>query len=486
MNSLNSDGKDIDRFTLISPYFEDMEKLNIGIPQPESFNTDSFNSKYRHYNGLFMLSLNCCSLLSKLDDIRSNLNYLDKKPDVVCLQEIFHIPDDLDLGFQGYNFFSKQRSLGKGGGVGFIVSDRYQTEILDSPFIENIFESIIIKIKDNDSSYIIANFYRPPKSNADTFFHTYSDFLEYVSSFNLPTFIFCDSNIDILKKDKNSLNLINSSLSFGFVNYINQATRVIFPSASGLDQAFSNKPDIVSSSGILVDSPSDHFFTYIIIKTDSVKYQRFSMHRNYSEKKISSFIEELKCTDWSEICLSQDANNATDLFLDIFLKLFNIFFPTVTKSNNRNKHFISPWFTKGLLVSRARKLKLYKNWKILGTDESKYKFNSYRNLFNKLCRTAKRLHYSKELFKAKRNSHNRWSIIKEAAGISTKSTVNIHQIKDIDGNPISDSVNIANHFNKYFASVGKKTSNLAQNSSTDFRSFLSYKSKSFALFPIGS
>ena len=57
----------------------------------------------------------------------------------------------------------------------------------------------------------------------------------------------------------------DTCISNGFISLINQATRICPPSKTAIDHIFSNHPDSIITSGILVDSPSDHFFTFVTV-----------------------------------------------------------------------------------------------------------------------------------------------------------------------------------------------------------------------------
>ena len=138
------------------------------------------------------------------------------------------------------------------------------------------------------------------------------------------------------------------------------------------------------------------------------------------------------------------------------------------------------------MISRNKKLSLYKTWKKKGCENSKLMFIRYRNIFNKSCREAKRLHYSRELHTSKSSPQKQWKIMKEAAGLKCKNnSETITQIIDSNGNSLSDPQKIANEFNTYFATIGKNTAKKVEDSNIDFRSYLTYKSNSFVLFPIG-
>ena len=210
-------------------------------------------------------------------------------PDVFALQEIFHIPENFDLDFPGYTFFSRQRKLSRGGGVGFLVKNELIVDEIDSPFVEGLFESILLKVRTDKKTFIVGNFYRPPKGDLCSFNSLYSEFLEMINDLSLTSFVFCDSNLNLLKKDAHQIDFFNNNIAFGFVNFINNATRVIPPALSGIDQIFTNVPSKVLNAGIITDSPSDHFFTFLIINETSVRDNHTQFSRNFSRGNVEQF-----------------------------------------------------------------------------------------------------------------------------------------------------------------------------------------------------
>ena len=75
----------------------------------------------------------------------------------------------------------------------------------------------------------------------------------------------------------------------------------------------------------------------------------------------------------------------------------NIFQYIITSKFKKNLHKISDFMTTGLLISRSNKLKLLK---IALSDNVPYnwsQYRNYRNLFNKIVRASKKLHYLKNL-----------------------------------------------------------------------------------------
>ena len=68
----------------------------------------------------------------------------------------------------------------------------------------------------------------------------------------------------------------------------------------------------------------------------------------------------------------------------------------------------------GLLTSRRKKLELYKLYLSDKTALNFSNYKSYRNLFNKLIKASKKLHYENELQKNQKDPKAMWKILNES------------------------------------------------------------------------
>ena len=110
--------------------------------------------------------------------------------------------------------------------------------------------------------------------------------------------------------------------------------------------------------------------------------------------------------------------------------------------------------TKGLIISRKNKEKLFNKKCRVPSFTNIEKFKKTNNMYIKLCRSAKTLYY-KNKFEANLNSiKGTWMTIKEALG-NTKST-NMPGYFMLDGKNIRTDVEIANGFNEFFSTIGLK------------------------------
>ena len=113
--------------------------------------------------------------------------------------------------------------------------------------------------------------------------------------------------------------------------------------------------------------------------------------------------------------------------------------------------------TQGLLVSRQSKIKLHKISIQSPNSSNIERYKKFRNLYNTVMRASKKMYFEKNLNLAKKNPKKSWQLIKEAIGAQKQSN-NINEIL-VDGANLTDPLQIANSFNKFFANAGKNVAN---------------------------
>ena len=107
----------------------------------------------------------------------------------------------------------------------------------------------------------------------------------------------------------------------------------------------------------------------------------------------------------------------------------------------------------------------------------------YRNLYNKVLHTSKKLYFQSKIAGAGKNSRRVWQTINEATNnLSNRGSINCIRANDL---LISDEQSIANCFNDFFANIGPKTSDKAKPTNSHFSEFLPPPSlNSFFMNPI--
>ena len=94
--------------------------------------------------------------------------------------------------------------------------------------------------------------------------------------------------------------------------------------------------------------------------------------------------------DWNIVTSSNDADTACNEFWRIYNELYNLIFPEKTIGFNKNVHKKQPFMSAGLLKSRSTKNTLFHESLTSGTPESKLRYKTYRQLYCKTVRAAKK------------------------------------------------------------------------------------------------
>jgi hypothetical protein len=92
----------------------------------------------------------------------------------------------------------------------------------------------------------------------------FSDLLQNIQSKKLESYIFIDSNLDLLNlRQQNAENYLNIILEKSFLQRISKATRIQNNSKSLIDHILFNSNGTDFLSGTIVSDLSDHFFMFI-------------------------------------------------------------------------------------------------------------------------------------------------------------------------------------------------------------------------------
>ncbi len=83
-------------------------------------------------------------------------------------------------------------------------------------------------------------------------------------------------------------------------------------------------------------------------------------------------------------------------------------------------------------------------------------YKTYRNLYNRIKRTAKELYYVNLMESYKNDIKKTWQVLKPIIGKQNDRT-SLASTFMIDSNAVSNPQDIANEFCKFFTTVGRKT-----------------------------
>ena len=127
--------------------------------------------------------------------------------------------------------------------------------------------------------------------------------------------------------------------------------------------------------------------------------------RKLNDKKIHEIRHKLHEIDWNGTLNSDNVNVNTDRLIDDIKKTMDSVAPVETIRVSGRRRFIEPWLTKGLEAATRKNRKLYK--KTLHKDHSEEDviiYKRYRNLLNRLRRTARQQYYNHKSIEYKNNT----------------------------------------------------------------------------------
>ena len=154
--------------------------------------------------------------------------------------------------------------------------------------------------------------------------------------------------------------------------------------------------------------------------------------------------------DWNDVISKWTCGDAFDIFYAHFKSCYHQAFPLIKMKRKSTKH--APWVTEDLRTATKVKNKLYKRSLRHPTALNKTEYAKYRNELTQLLRKQHINYYESLIQESKNNLTKTWNIIKSV--INNKRTMSKCS-KFVNNNiTMSDDLEIANHFNNYFANIG--------------------------------
>lgn len=451
------------------------ENINLSC---DYLDTQSFISKYKSVEDISLLSWNIQGLsshFSQLCDFVDNLASNNFSLDILALQEIHRIHDSSLFTLKNYSpIVYKQRKNSKGGGVGFFLNSELKFSVVEemSTFKEGIIETLFIEIiLSNTNKFLLGNIYRPPSKGVngltpsqqtESFLNEMMMILDQIKLYGGKTMIFGDFNLCLLKYEtcRFTEQFVDCMFSSGFIQLISHPTRVAHTrgnsSATLIDQIWSNDLHDSISSSILTTYDSDHFPVNTFLKSQKKikEMPKFITGRNFSETNIRNFQLALQNFSFDEVYIEMDTQSCYDKFHALFYELYEQHFPLITTRFDKNFHRVEKWMTLGLMNSRLNKIRLEKICADTPSEENRNFFKNYKNIYNKLIRLRKKLHYSQLLTNCQGDLKKSWRLMREAAGIPNSSK-KLTEILKIAGVEITGDLNLAQKFNNHFVNAAQ-------------------------------
>ena len=197
---------------------------------------------------------------------------------------------------------------------------------------------------------------------------------------------------------------------------------------------------------------------------------KYSYARLLTDENLHKINENVSNINWSSF-LDEDPNMAYNNFVDEYSRVYNACFPLKVIKGKLPNRFSSPWLSPGLLKSINKKNRLYKEFIRSPTSSSERRYKTYKNKLNHLIRIAKCQHYDTKLESAKNDLRTTWKLLNEVIN-KRKSKSPLPSSFQSEGKTITDPVEIADRFCKYFTNIGPNLAKAIPDVNSSFRSFL--------------
>ena len=433
---------------------------------------------------LTLFNANARSLIKHKSDFELFLSSLSENTnfefDILSFTETWANSDlETLVNFDNYTSLFKHKPTTKeGGGIAVYVKNGIQFKVRDDiAFPENsrnMFDGLFLEIiGHNDSgscckNSVIGVIYRSPSfPSVQDFNDTLSQLIDKIDLENKNIILTGDINIDLLKSSSNRLttNYLDMMMSHNLIPSITVPTRITQSTASLIDHIFTNSALEKSVAGTLISDITDHFSNFIFIDMlrQKLTHPKYVTYRKINEKTLRSLNEALDNESWHEVYISNDVNTAYDNFISKYLALINIHLPLKIVRFNKQKHFIQPWMTSGLLKSMKTKEKLYistlKSRNSVNAHElQRSKYKTYLHVYNKTIKLAKTMYWNDTFEKAKSDIKQTWNNIRYVLN-KKSNTKHFPQEFLYNESKLSNEYDIARGFNEFFTNIGPLLAN---------------------------
>ena len=199
--------------------------------------------------------------------------------------------------------------------------------------------------------------------------------------------------------------------------------------------------------------------------------------RDFSENNITKFRTYPTNINWSNLLSDDDPNKMYNTFSTEFLSIYDLptkvymIFPTKTIKIKNSNRPLTPWITKALVDAVREKNKFYRKFNTSQNSVRESHYKKYKNKLIYLIKIAKKTYYE-DKFEAVKNNHKAtWRLINELIN-KRKAPQTLPSLFKTDSCSLSDPIDIANTFCKYFTNIGPGLASKIPDTNVSFRSFL--------------
>lgn len=401
-------------------------------------------------NNISFISFNVRSIssISKFNHFKSLISALPRLPNIMVVQETWFSEDLMHLydipEFVGVHSCRRDSY----GGVSIYVHKELDFEVQRNIFTK---ECNLISIKVLMSKQQIFNLtavYRPPRSKLQDFIQVLQNSITISSKLSI---IAGDTNVDLLKNNKQSESLLNSLAAMGFSPCNYGVTRDV--SSTCIDHIYSNEPSkFPIGIELLSNQLSDHKILCCEVKNILVKPKNvIKMHKTIIDyEKVKSELAAVLTIP------GRYSGRPNDMYNKLHIDITDIVNKnkTTTSVTSCHKYVRNPWVGKNLEALIKRRNAMFRKVKRNSQNiELKNNYERINRIVNEAMKTESKNYYKRQIGKCKGDVQKVWKVVNEALGKRSKSS-KVMELEQANGEVISNPSKISSLFNTYFSEIG--------------------------------
>ena len=433
-----------------------------------SINENDINMQFKGTKeGLSFYYTNADNLLFKLDELKVRIQLVS--PDILIITEIYpkteKSTDLTEEEFQIDNYTLYRSNVAENSrGVAIYVkntlSSTVNVELTDHLFTESVWVSIQLSEKD---TFLIGGVYRSPQSSTENN-DLLLDLLQKAKGANFSNILILgDFNLPDINWELWTTSRSENHLSYKFLECLrdNFWEQTIFSPTrwvkdqpgNVLDLCVTDNPEIIKNIEITTRlGNSDHLSIEIELTFPRKISQSYSEKRNYYKGDYISANRKLSDVDW-KCMIDMDLETSWQYFSNQVSDIINETIPLHKEINPKKPK--PPWMDKYCLKLVEEK---YRAWKKYSYSRNREHYLEYCRIRNKVTRSVR---YAKRRFErgisleVKENPKSFWKFVRS----KTQSRTGISDLKNENGEWITNDKDKANELNDFFSSVFTKEEN---------------------------
>ena len=411
-------------------------------------------------NSIGVLLINARSIRNKTCVIKDLI--LDNNISICCITETWLsdsdtsvIPEFVPNSHEFYHFPRCERGVSiRGGGVGIVVSKALNRIRSSNRFFEH-FECIELKFNHNNREIIICLIYKPPRTSFRQFITEFEDLLMEISLYTADVFLMGDFNIWVDTESDNSLEFSSLLGTFGFMNYVDEATHGNDGNEHILDLIITGvHSNLLKNLAVEpVATISDHkliqFSLDIPLDKKLRKTIKFRNTRNLNSEIFSNLLKEnfyngfenSQCAHGSlgfHTCI----NCCNEIYRKHSAEYFLSNAPLVRKTILIREDSDN-WYNSEILDAKRKLRKAERNLYRFKTEEYKIEYRRLRKIECDIVDRNRKFYYNNKITECENDSSKLYHIMNQLLGKNSTSTVLPSS---------SNDSNLATRFMEHFSS----------------------------------